>query len=103
MGTRLVKREWRGIVSDARCGVLLIGESDRSFSHITRRLERHGCRCRFVNSYEQARQVSENIGYYIHNSTGAFPEVRVFVGKLQVAVAKPVTRRYVGKLDVRKR
>ena len=44
-------------MSDARCGVLLIGESDRSFSHITRRLERHGCRCRFVNSYEQARQM----------------------------------------------
>jgi hypothetical protein len=44
-------------VSDSGCGVLLIGESDRSFSHITRRLERHGCYCRFADSYEQAREL----------------------------------------------
>lgn len=44
-------------MSDAGLRVLLIGESDRSFSHITRRLERHGCRCLFANSYEQAREI----------------------------------------------
>lgn len=37
-------------------GVLLIGESARGFTHIIQRLERRGCRCRFVDSYEQARE-----------------------------------------------
>jgi hypothetical protein len=37
--------------------VLLIGESARSFSHIVERLEKSGCRCRFVNSYEEARRL----------------------------------------------
>ncbi|MDE3137003.1 MAG: hypothetical protein KGL59_10550 [Acidobacteriota bacterium] len=41
---------------DTEFGVLLIGESARSFTHIIRRLEHHGCRCRFVDSYEQARE-----------------------------------------------
>lgn len=44
-------------MSDEGCGVLLIGESDRSFSHIIRRLEKHGCRCCFAGSYEQAREL----------------------------------------------
>ena len=48
-----------GIVSDTPCGVLLIGESARSFSHIALRLERHGCVCRFAESYEQARELIE--------------------------------------------
>lgn len=37
--------------------VLLIGESARSFSHIVERLERYGCRCRFADSYEEARRL----------------------------------------------
>lgn len=59
IGTRLGARERRGIVPDG-FGVLLIGESARSFTHITRRLEQHGCRCRFVDSYEQARVIILN-------------------------------------------
>jgi hypothetical protein len=44
-------------VPDTEFGVLLIGESARSFTHIIQRLEHHGCRCRFVDSYEQAREL----------------------------------------------
>jgi hypothetical protein len=47
-------------VPDTEFGVLLIGESARSFTHITRRLEKHGCRCRFADSYEQAREIILN-------------------------------------------
>jgi hypothetical protein len=47
-------------VPDTEFGVLLIGESARSFTHIIRRLEQHGCRCRFVDSYEQARETILN-------------------------------------------
>lgn len=36
--------------------VLLIGETQRSFSHIAGRLEKTGCRCRFAKSYEEARR-----------------------------------------------
>lgn len=39
--------------------VLMIGEGSGSFSGITRRLERTGCRCRFANSYEEARRLVE--------------------------------------------
>ena len=45
---------------DTEFGVLLIGESARSFTHIIRRLEHHGCRCHFVDSYEQARELIVN-------------------------------------------
>jgi hypothetical protein len=48
------------IVNDVDFGVLLVGESARSFTHIIQRLERHGCRCRFVDSYEQARELIAN-------------------------------------------
>ncbi len=34
--------------------VLLIGESASGLSHLERRLEANGCRCRFADSYEQA-------------------------------------------------
>lgn len=54
-------------------------------------------------TFEQARQVSENIGYYIRNSTGASPVVTVFVGDLQIAVARLATNKYSGKLEVKNR
>ena len=41
---------------EAHRTVLLIGESPRSFSHISKRLEESGCRCRFAQNYEEARQ-----------------------------------------------
>lgn len=44
-------------MNDAGFGVLLVGESARSFTHIIQRLERHGCRCRFADSYEQATEL----------------------------------------------
>lgn len=40
--------------------VLLIGESPRSFTHISNRLEKGGCRCRFAQNYEEARQTLLN-------------------------------------------
>lgn len=36
--------------------VLLIGESPRSFTHISNRLEKSGCLCRFAQTYEEARE-----------------------------------------------
>ncbi|MFH1983745.1 MAG: hypothetical protein ABIL58_18040 [Pseudomonadota bacterium] len=54
-------------------------------------------------TFEQARQVSENIGYYIRNSTGASPVVTVFVGDLQIAVARLATNKYSGQLEVKNR
>lgn len=54
-------------------------------------------------TFEQARQISENIGYYIRNSTGESPVVTVFVGDLQIAVARLLTNKYTGKLDVKNR
>ncbi len=37
--------------------VVLIGESASGLSHLERRLEGHGCRCRFADSYEQAHEL----------------------------------------------
>lgn len=33
---------------------LLIGENSQGFSHLVKRLEEHGCKCRFVTSYQEA-------------------------------------------------
>lgn len=44
-------------------GVLLIGESSRSFSHIVERLEKGGCRCRFADSYEEAHRLLSAEGF----------------------------------------
>ncbi len=49
-------------------------------------------------SFEEARQTSEHIGYFLQNSTGHSPEVTVFVGDMRVAVAKAYSKRYAGKL-----
>ena len=54
-------------------------------------------------SFEDARQVSENLGYYLRNSTGFSPVVKVFVGDLQIAVARASSQKYHGKLDVKTR
>jgi hypothetical protein len=54
-------------------------------------------------SFEQARQISENIGYFLKNSTGANPVVRVYVGDMQVAVAELLANKYSGKLAVQNR
>ena len=54
-------------------------------------------------SFEEARQVSENLGYYLRNSTGFSPVVKVFVGDLQIAVARAASQKYHGKLDVKTR
>jgi hypothetical protein len=52
-------------------------------------------------SFEEARQVSEHLGYYLRNSTGFSPAVRVFVGDMQIAVARAASQKYRGKLDVK--
>lgn len=54
-------------------------------------------------TFEEARQISERIGYYISNSTTATPMVKVFVGDLQVAVARPLAGKYAGTLEVQNR
>ncbi|HVB34580.1 MAG TPA: hypothetical protein VNJ52_09445 [Patescibacteria group bacterium] len=40
--------------------VLLIGEAQRSFSHLASRLEKIGCRCEFAISYEEARHALQD-------------------------------------------
>ncbi len=54
-------------------------------------------------SFEEARQVSERVGYYLRNSTGESPVVTVYVDEMQIAVAQMLANKYIGKLDVRKR
>lgn len=44
-------------MEEGEIGVLLIGESARSFSHIVKRLEKSGCQCRFTDSYQEARSL----------------------------------------------
>jgi len=51
-------------------------------------------------------KLAENIGYYIHNSTGGprsgqQPSVHVFQGTQHIAVARPSGMQYKGKLDIR--
>lgn len=45
--------------------VLLIGDSPRSFTHIVNRLEKSGCDCRLVKSYDEARHAMLNEGFDI--------------------------------------
>lgn len=54
-------------------------------------------------SFEEARQISERVGYYLRNSTGASPLVTVYVDQMQIAVAQLLANKYTGKLDVKKR
>ncbi len=47
---------------------------------------------------EQVRQTSENIGYYIRNSTGESPVVVTFIDNIPVAKAEPAGTKYQARL-----
>jgi len=55
-------------------------------------------------SYPQALEISENIGYYIRNSTGGIdgetPIVHVFVDGKHIARAIPSGLKYIGELKI---
>jgi hypothetical protein len=52
-------------MKEEKLSVLLIGESERSFSHIEGRLEKSGCQCRFAKSYEEAHESLRNSNFDI--------------------------------------
>jgi len=56
-------------------------------------------------SHADCLQLSENIGYYIKNTTGYEPSVHVFQGRTHIAVARPTIlgEGYKAKLDIKKR
>lgn len=56
-------------------------------------------------SYSDCLQLSENIGYYIKNTTGYEPSVHLFQGRTHIAVARPTILgdRYKARLDIKKR
>jgi competence protein ComGC len=56
-------------------------------------------------SHSDGLQLSENIGYYIKNTTGYEPSVHVFQGRTHIAVARPTILgdKYEAKLDIKKR
>lgn len=55
-------------------------------------------------SYSDCLQLSENIGYYIKNTTGYEPSVHVFQGRIHIAVARPTILgdRYEARLDIKR-
>lgn len=56
-------------------------------------------------SHSDCLQLSENIGYYIKDTTGYEPSVHVFQGRTHIAVARPTILgdKYKAKLDIKKR
>ena len=56
-------------------------------------------------SHSDCLQLSENIGYYIKDTTGYEPSVHVFQGRTHIAVARPTILGvgYKARLDIKKR
>ena len=57
LGRSPAKREAGEMTGKDTVDVLLIGESASGLSHLERRLEGQGCRCRFADSYEKAQEL----------------------------------------------